>query len=145
MSSSADCSDVTLVEGASAVGYSPGATPAKGLSQDPPCSWASAGARGAGPFGALIRSIAGYTRARAASGFKGNEHLNGVHDRAITPALEVEGVSSNSKVLACLTIASCKWKNDLADTPDIEVTWSDDGFVSVQWDNESLEIPPLAT
>jgi hypothetical protein len=136
-------SPIQLIEGAAALGYAPGTTPAKGVSQDQPCSWALVRPRSGGVFGSLIRSVAGYSRAQSASGFRGDEHLNVIHDRAITPTLVVDTVPDSPFICACLTVATCAWSDSLLDEPEIEFSWNEDGSVDLKWQDEDFNIPSL--
>lgn len=131
-----------LIEGAAALGYAPGTVPRKGMARGVPCSWAAVNPRSGGTMGSMIRSVSGYSTARAAAGFRGNEHLNGIHDRAVTPTLVVDEVCDTIN-LACLTVATCAWTEDLLQPQPIEVSWLDDGTVSVNWSETELTINPL--
>lgn len=133
---------IRLVEGAAALGYAPGTTPVKRVSQDPPTTWAAVRPRSGGVHGVMIASVAGYTRARPAAGFRGDEHLNGIHDRAVTPTLVVEDLPEGETLLACLTVATCAWTEDAARPENVDVAWTDD-TVDVNWDGDRMSIPPL--
>ena len=138
-----DAGEIHVIEGSAALGYAPGLTPAKGVDRAALCAWASVRHRSGDTYGSLIRSVIGYTGAVRASGFRGNEHLNAIHARAITPTLTSTLYTGVPLVLACLTLATCAWTEACLDSAEVSVDWNEDGHVDVEWDGRTIEITPL--
>lgn len=117
------------VEGGAALGYAPGIAPVKEVDQKPRQSVVWSGNRAA-----LIRGIKGYARAVRAQGFRGNERLNGVWDRAITPMLEAKLPPGKEVQLVCWTLATTAGLPKPLPDPKVKVNWKKSGAVEVLWD-----------
>ncbi|MBE7463041.1 MAG: DUF2264 domain-containing protein [Planctomycetes bacterium] len=125
------------VEGGAALGYAPGQAPAKRVDRKALLSLARCGARAS-----LIQGLQGYARAVRAQGFRGNEQLNGVWDRAITPALEARLPAGKATRLVCLTWAAATLPDQFL-APKVKTKWSAKGDVTVTWDGQTLKCAPL--
>ncbi|MCZ6635348.1 MAG: DUF2264 domain-containing protein, partial [bacterium] len=132
---------LTAVEGGAALGYEPGFTPEKLVDQEAIYSLVTLGSKAS-----LIYGISGYSYAVRAQGFRGNEQLNGIYDRAITPVLEVEDLTEipgGEVGLVCLTVATLQWQPEMLVGLEMAVEWQEDGVVDVVFGDLELTIPPL--
>ncbi len=131
---------LTVWEGGSAAGYAPADSVAKSVKKDPLSSFVQTAG-----LTSWIVGLEGYTRAHSARGFRGNEHLNGIHDRAVTPLLEanLEETKTGFHTLACWTLAARRKIQEPLIPPTFKYNWKKDGSVEVSMANRELTVPAL--
>ena len=132
---------LTAVEGGAALGYVPGVTPEKLVDQEAVYSLVTLGQKAS-----LIYGVSGYSYAIRAQGFRGNEQLNGIFDRAITPMLEVEDLTEipgGEVGLVCLTVATLQWRPEMLVDLEMWVEWQEDGVVDVVFGDLEISVPSL--
>ncbi|MBI3828215.1 MAG: DUF2264 domain-containing protein [Planctomycetes bacterium] len=128
-----------VVEGGAPNGYAPGHYVTKRVDERAPYSLIASAGRTS-----LIYGLKGYTSAQRPQGFRGNEHLNGVHDRALTPAISVEGIRGKKDLLlVCWTLATLGETPNPPPKPKVKVTWPKSGAVEIVWERRKLRVPPL--
>lgn len=126
------------VEGGAALGYQPGTTASKDVDAKKKQSLVWNGNRAS-----LIRGIKGYTRAVRAQGFRGNDRLNGIWDRAVTPTLEAKLPSGKEALLVSWTLAVTTGLPKPLQDPKVSVMWKKNGDVELTWDGRKLKVPAL--
>jgi hypothetical protein len=131
-----------IVEGAPPLGYEPGELPVATAEQLTLTSRAACSDRVV-----LIQGLRGYTRALRPQGLGGQEHLNAVHARAITPMLEssIPAAFGRELILACRVLATPKApaggtpREDGAGT--VSVDWRPDGIVRIALGGRLTQVP----
>ncbi len=132
---------ITVIEGGAPLGYSPGNTPQKQIKSTQCLSQVTNG-----DATTLISGLTGYTRALPAKGFRGNEQLNAVHHRAITPTIETDIVSTGTEqaiYLASYALSTLQRIPSPWSPPIIRTDWGEDGTVLMESENLSMTILPL--
>jgi len=130
---------VGAVEGAFPLGYSPGAIPATGISDNPATSRAEVAGQGV-----EIAAISGYSSPVLPAAWQGDSSLNSVSGRYVLPLLNIERVRPVHEAACIVTIAAAG-DNRLGDQCSLTgYRWDGEGIVHVTGsDGRSVEVPPL--
>jgi hypothetical protein len=133
--------ELTAIEGGAPLGYSPGNTPKKIVVSQQCLSRVTNNCATS-----LIAGLEGYACGLPARGFRGNERLNAIHDRAITSTIEARMASGESQQtihLASYALSTLQEISSSWSPPDIETTWEESGAVHLKLEKKSMTISPL--
>ena len=128
------------IEGAAALGYSPGVIPAMQRDRANGAATASAGGRTV-----AIQALRGYDHALATTAWQGRPDLNSVHRFYALPMLSVTRLQPRHE-LVCLVHIGRSGDPVLPDVASLveAAAWEGDGSFVLRWNGREIHVPPLA-
>jgi len=129
----------SAIEGAAALGYSPGVSPTIERDSSANTATVSAGARAV-----AIRALRGYDRPLATTAWQGRSDLNSVHGLYALPMLAVTPLQPDHELVCLVYIgrAGAAALETLA-AEIAEAAWEHDGTFVVRSADRSVRVPPL--